>query len=115
MSRPTRAPGRLARYGFGTADGDGGARAADLLGPAGLGLWRPVEQEPVDEAAAELLAALSRAADPDLALRQLHRIVEAEGRATDGSAGGRATDGSAGGRATDGSAGGRATDGSAGG
>ncbi|GGO16739.1 bifunctional [glutamine synthetase] adenylyltransferase/[glutamine synthetase]-adenylyl-L-tyrosine phosphorylase [Micromonospora parathelypteridis] len=85
MSRPTRAPGRLARYGFGTAEGDGGARAADLLGPDGLRLWQPVEQEPVDEVAAELLAALSRAADPDLALRQLHRIVEAERRA-DGSA-----------------------------
>ncbi|MBM0235011.1 bifunctional [glutamine synthetase] adenylyltransferase/[glutamine synthetase]-adenylyl-L-tyrosine phosphorylase [Micromonospora sp. STR1_7] len=82
MSRPTRAPGRLARYGFGTAEGDGGARAADLLGPDGLRLWRPDEQEPVDEPAGELLAALSRAADPDLALRQLHRIVEAEGRTT---------------------------------
>ena len=31
-------------------------------------------------AAAELLAALSRAADPDLALRQLHRLVEAASR-----------------------------------
>ncbi|SCL37936.1 glutamate-ammonia-ligase adenylyltransferase [Micromonospora rhizosphaerae] len=81
MTRPTRA--RLARYGFGTAEGDGGARAADLLGPDGLGLWRPDEQEPTDERAAELLAALSRAADPDLALRQLHRLVEAERRAAD--------------------------------
>ncbi|MFC5922424.1 bifunctional [glutamine synthetase] adenylyltransferase/[glutamine synthetase]-adenylyl-L-tyrosine phosphorylase [Micromonospora vulcania] len=80
MTRPTRAPGRLARYGFGTAEGDGGARAADLLGPDGLRLWQPVEQEPVDDLAGELLAALSRAADPDLALRQLHRIVEAERR-----------------------------------
>ncbi|MEV4483509.1 bifunctional [glutamine synthetase] adenylyltransferase/[glutamine synthetase]-adenylyl-L-tyrosine phosphorylase [Micromonospora coxensis] len=77
MTRPAR--GRLARYGF--AEGDGGARAADLLGPDGLGLWRTEEQEPADESAAELLAALSRAADPDLALRQLHRIVEAERRA----------------------------------
>ncbi|MFF0123040.1 bifunctional [glutamine synthetase] adenylyltransferase/[glutamine synthetase]-adenylyl-L-tyrosine phosphorylase [Micromonospora arida] len=104
MSRPTRAPGRLARYGFGTAEGDGGARAADLLGPEGLGLWRPAEQEPVDEAAAELLAALSRAADPDLALRQLHRIVEAEGRTPAGSAEGRTSPGGAEGRATEGSA-----------
>jgi glutamate-ammonia-ligase adenylyltransferase len=87
MSRPTRAPGRLARYGFGTADGDGGARAADLLGPDGLRLWRPDEQEPVDERAGELLAALSRAADPDLALRQLHRIVEAEHRGNGGAPG----------------------------
>ncbi|SBT48813.1 bifunctional [glutamine synthetase] adenylyltransferase/[glutamine synthetase]-adenylyl-L-tyrosine phosphorylase [Micromonospora narathiwatensis] len=76
MTRPTR--GRLARYGF--AEGDGRARAADLLGPDGLGLWRPDVQEPADERAGELLAALSRAADPDLALRQLHRLVEAERR-----------------------------------
>ncbi|WFE57293.1 bifunctional [glutamine synthetase] adenylyltransferase/[glutamine synthetase]-adenylyl-L-tyrosine phosphorylase [Micromonospora sp. WMMD712] len=79
MSRPAR--GRLARYGFGTDDG---SRAADLLGPAGLGLWHPQEQEPVDDRAAELLAALSRAADPDLALRQLHRLVETERRTTGG-------------------------------
>ncbi|MCW3844250.1 bifunctional [glutamine synthetase] adenylyltransferase/[glutamine synthetase]-adenylyl-L-tyrosine phosphorylase [Micromonospora yasonensis] len=76
MTRPTR--GRLARYGF--AEGDGG-RAANLLGPDGLGLWRPDAQEPADERGADLLAALSRAADPDLALRQLHRLVEAERRA----------------------------------
>jgi glutamate-ammonia-ligase adenylyltransferase len=76
MTRSTR--GRLARYGF--AEGDGGPRAADLLGPDGLGLWRPDTQEPADERAGELLAALSRAADPDLALRQLHRLVEAERR-----------------------------------
>ncbi|WP_405116811.1 bifunctional [glutamine synthetase] adenylyltransferase/[glutamine synthetase]-adenylyl-L-tyrosine phosphorylase [Micromonospora sp. NBC_01405] len=87
MSRPAR--GRLARYGFGTADG--GSRAADLLGPAGLGLWRPEEQEPVDERAAELLAALSRAADPDLALRQLHRLAEAESRAAGSTGGGGST------------------------
>ncbi|NES12409.1 MULTISPECIES: bifunctional [glutamine synthetase] adenylyltransferase/[glutamine synthetase]-adenylyl-L-tyrosine phosphorylase [Micromonospora] len=76
MTRPTR--GRLARYGF--AEGDGG-RAADLLGPDGLRLWRPDAQEPADERAADLLTALSRAADPDLALRQLHRLDEAERRA----------------------------------
>ena len=84
MTRPTR--GRLARYGFGTAEGNGDARAADLLGPDGLGVWRPDEQEPTGEAAAELLTALSRAADPDLALRQLHRLVEAERRVADKSA-----------------------------
>ncbi|WP_434741105.1 bifunctional [glutamine synthetase] adenylyltransferase/[glutamine synthetase]-adenylyl-L-tyrosine phosphorylase [Micromonospora sp. SH-82] len=78
MSRPNT---RLARYGFGTAEGEDVTRAAELLGPDGLDLWRPDVQEPVDEHAAELLAALSRAADPDLALRQLHRIVEAERRA----------------------------------
>jgi glutamate-ammonia-ligase adenylyltransferase len=91
MSRPTSAHGRLARYGFGLSDGDRAGRAsgapagtrtaADLLGPGGLGLWLLETQEPVDEPAAELLTALSRAADPDLALRQLHRIVEAERRA----------------------------------
>ncbi|RLK12156.1 glutamate-ammonia-ligase adenylyltransferase [Micromonospora sp. M71_S20] len=80
MSRPARAAGRLARYGFGTDGGAGATRAADLLGPDGLGLWRPDVQEPTDDRASELLAALSRAADPDLALRQLHRIVEAERR-----------------------------------
>ncbi|MCN0153405.1 bifunctional [glutamine synthetase] adenylyltransferase/[glutamine synthetase]-adenylyl-L-tyrosine phosphorylase [Salinispora arenicola] len=79
MKRLTRAAGRLARYGFGI--GDDGARAADLLGPEGLALWRPDTQEPVDTRAAELLTALSRAADPDLALRQLRRLVEAEHRA----------------------------------
>ncbi len=80
MTRPTRTHARLARYGFGAADGDGGARAADLLGPDGLGLWLPQTQEPAGEGGVELLTALSRAADPDLALRQLHRIVEAERR-----------------------------------
>lgn len=90
MTRPAR--GRLARYGF--AEGDGG-RAADLLGPDGLRLWRPDAQEPADERAADLLTALSRAADPDLALRQLHRLVEAErcrtapGTGTAGNAGDR--------------------------
>jgi glutamate-ammonia-ligase adenylyltransferase len=81
MSRPTSAHGRLARYGFGLDGGDNWARAADLLGPAGLALWDPDAHEPVDESARELLAALSRAANPDLALRQLHRVVEAERRA----------------------------------
>ncbi|MGA3564030.1 bifunctional [glutamine synthetase] adenylyltransferase/[glutamine synthetase]-adenylyl-L-tyrosine phosphorylase [Melissospora conviva] len=80
MTRPTRTHARLARYGFGAADGDGGARAADLLGPDGLGLWLPQTQEPAGEGGVELLTALARAADPDLALRQLHRTVEAERR-----------------------------------
>ncbi|MDG4788948.1 bifunctional [glutamine synthetase] adenylyltransferase/[glutamine synthetase]-adenylyl-L-tyrosine phosphorylase [Micromonospora sp. WMMD1102] len=108
MSRPTSAPRRLARYGFGVgdgerADGDGVSRAAELLGPDGLGLWDAEAQEPVDSSAGELLTALARAADPDLALRQLHRIVEAERRSSApagsaaGSAGARA--GSTGARA----------------
>ncbi|BCB84072.1 glutamate-ammonia-ligase adenylyltransferase [Phytohabitans suffuscus] len=76
MTRPSSA--RLARYGFGLAADLG--RAAELLGPGGLGLWDPATQEPTDEAAGELLTSLSRAADPDLALRQLHRLVEADRR-----------------------------------
>ncbi|MEU4424583.1 bifunctional [glutamine synthetase] adenylyltransferase/[glutamine synthetase]-adenylyl-L-tyrosine phosphorylase [Actinoplanes sp. NPDC024001] len=73
MTRPTR----LARYGF----ADNGTRAADLLGPGGLGLWDPETPGPVDGRAADVLDALSKAADPNLALRQLHRIVESVGRA----------------------------------
>ncbi|MDG4796418.1 bifunctional [glutamine synthetase] adenylyltransferase/[glutamine synthetase]-adenylyl-L-tyrosine phosphorylase [Micromonospora sp. WMMD1082] len=91
MGRPTSATGRLARFGFGIADEDAGARAADLLGPDGLDLWRPQTQEPTGERARELLTALSRAADPDLALRQLHRLVEAERRAVHGVNGGGAS------------------------
>ncbi|MEV4275835.1 bifunctional [glutamine synthetase] adenylyltransferase/[glutamine synthetase]-adenylyl-L-tyrosine phosphorylase [Actinoplanes xinjiangensis] len=72
MTRPTR----LARYGF----ADNGARAIDLLGPGGLRLWDTEAQVPVDEQAAGLLDVLSKAADPNLALRQLHRIVESAGR-----------------------------------
>ena len=75
--RPVSRPSRLARYGF----GDDGARAADLLGPNGLRLWDVESQEPVDTDAGELLSALSRAADPNLAVRQLHRILESAGRA----------------------------------
>ncbi|HEX7744210.1 MAG TPA: bifunctional [glutamine synthetase] adenylyltransferase/[glutamine synthetase]-adenylyl-L-tyrosine phosphorylase, partial [Micromonosporaceae bacterium] len=74
MTRPTS----LARLGLGLATADGAARAADLLGPRGLGLWDTAAQAPVDPVAGEVLAALSRTADPDLALRQLHRMVEAE-------------------------------------
>ncbi|WP_328466807.1 bifunctional [glutamine synthetase] adenylyltransferase/[glutamine synthetase]-adenylyl-L-tyrosine phosphorylase [Actinoplanes sp. NBC_00393] len=81
MTRPTR----LARYGF----ADNGARATDLLGPGGLGLWDPEGQGPVDGRAADVLDALSKAADPNLALRQLHRLVDSVGRAAERGAGGR--------------------------
>jgi glutamate-ammonia-ligase adenylyltransferase len=70
-------PSRLARFGF----ADNGTRAVDLLGPTGLRLWDIEAQEPVDPDAAELIHALSRAADPSLALRQLHRMIESAGRA----------------------------------
>src|SRR3954451_22943266 len=76
-------PSRLARYGF----ADPGYRAADLLGPSGLRLWDAESQGPTGTDAAELIHSLSRAADPTLALRQLHRLVEAAGRAADRSNG----------------------------
>jgi glutamate-ammonia-ligase adenylyltransferase len=66
-------PGRLARYGF---------RVPDLA--TGLRLWDDEAQSPAGDDAAELLQALSRAADPDLALRQLHRLVDAAGRKAGG-------------------------------
>jgi glutamate-ammonia-ligase adenylyltransferase len=75
----TRPPAtlRLGRFGFTDAEA-----AATLLGepPRGLGLWHEREQRPVDDVAAAVLQALAAAADPDLALRQLHRIAEAERR-----------------------------------
>ncbi len=80
-------PSRLARYGF----ADNGARAADLLGPTGLRLWDAETQAPAGTDAAELLSSLSRAADPNLALRQLHRLVEAAARAAERGNGGRVT------------------------
>ena len=80
-------PSRLARYGF----ADSGVRAADLLGPTGLRLWDAEAQGPTGTAAAELLQSLSKAADPNLALRQLHRMVEAAGRHAARSNGGRVT------------------------
>ena len=80
-------PSRLARYGF----ADNGARAADLLGPTGLRLWDVESQAPTGGEAAELLTSLSRAADPNLALRQLHRLVEAAGRAAARGNGGKVT------------------------
>ena len=70
-------PSRLARYGF----ADNGTKAADLLGAEGLRLWDDEAQGPVDTTAAELIHALSKAADPTLALRQLHRMVESAERA----------------------------------
>ncbi|HET6484680.1 MAG TPA: bifunctional [glutamine synthetase] adenylyltransferase/[glutamine synthetase]-adenylyl-L-tyrosine phosphorylase, partial [Actinoplanes sp.] len=80
-------PSRLARYGF----ADNGLRAADLLGPTGLRLWDAEVQAPSTPEAAELLGSLSRAADPNLALRQLHRLVEATARAAERGNGGRVT------------------------
>jgi glutamate-ammonia-ligase adenylyltransferase len=62
---------RLARLGFADAE-----RAGSLLGPGpeGLGLW--ADGDPADAGAAAVVSALGRAADPDLALLALSRIVE---------------------------------------
>ena len=80
-------PSRLARYGF----ADNGTRAADLLGPGGLRLWDAGTQAPVDSDTGELIHALSRAADPNLALRQLHRLIDAVARAAQRGNGGPVT------------------------
>ncbi|MET7421015.1 bifunctional [glutamine synthetase] adenylyltransferase/[glutamine synthetase]-adenylyl-L-tyrosine phosphorylase [Dactylosporangium sp. NPDC005555] len=67
--------GHLARFGF-TDD----ARSSALAGPEGLRLWDPETRRPTDDDAATLLDTLYFAADPDLALFQLHRLVEAAGQ-----------------------------------
>ncbi len=77
-ARPTSATARLARYGF-TDPG----RAAQLVGADGLNLWNHDTQQPLDDGAAVVFTALAGAADPDLALRQLHRLVEAAEHAGD--------------------------------
>ncbi|HEY1484897.1 MAG TPA: bifunctional [glutamine synthetase] adenylyltransferase/[glutamine synthetase]-adenylyl-L-tyrosine phosphorylase, partial [Micromonosporaceae bacterium] len=61
----------LTRYGFADI-----ARAADLLGPDGLGLL------PAAGAEEPILDAIAGTADPDLVLLQLHRIAEAGTRST---------------------------------
>jgi glutamate-ammonia-ligase adenylyltransferase len=66
--------GHLARFGF-TDD----ARSSALAGPGGLRLWDPEARRPVDDDAATLLETLYFTADPDLALFQLHRLVEVAG------------------------------------
>jgi len=65
--------GHLARFGF-TA-----GRTEEMAGPGGLRLWDPAARRPADDDAAALLDTLYFAADPDLALFQLHRLVEAAG------------------------------------
>ncbi|SFF14781.1 bifunctional [glutamine synthetase] adenylyltransferase/[glutamine synthetase]-adenylyl-L-tyrosine phosphorylase [Blastococcus tunisiensis] len=69
---PRRAVVRLARFGF-----EDGARAAVFLSDPSLGLWDLERNEPADPEAGPVVAALARAGDPDLALRSLHRLVEA--------------------------------------
>src|SRR4051794_18679178 len=69
---PRRAVVRLVRFGF-----EDGARAARLLADPALGLWDLERNEPADPEAGQVIAALARAGDPDLALRSLSRLVEA--------------------------------------
>jgi glutamate-ammonia-ligase adenylyltransferase len=69
---PRRAVVRLVRFGFGD-----GERAARLLSDPVLGLWDLERNEPADPEAGPVVAALARAGDPDLAVRSLHRVVEA--------------------------------------
>jgi glutamate-ammonia-ligase adenylyltransferase len=75
MTRPSSPSLRLARFGFTDA-----VAAATLAGaaPAGLALWDEQEQRPADPRGGELLQALGASADPDLALRQLRRVVETD-------------------------------------
>ncbi|MFD0585260.1 bifunctional [glutamine synthetase] adenylyltransferase/[glutamine synthetase]-adenylyl-L-tyrosine phosphorylase [Dactylosporangium darangshiense] len=68
------AAGHLARFGF--TDNE---RTEAVAGPDGLGLWDPVNRRPADDEAAAVLDTLYFAADPDLALFELHRLVEAAG------------------------------------
>src|SRR3954470_13024506 len=69
---PRRAVVRLVRFGF-----EDGARAARYLSDPALGLWDLERNEPADPKAGPVVAALARAGDPDLAVRSLHRLVEA--------------------------------------
>jgi glutamate-ammonia-ligase adenylyltransferase len=76
MTRPASSATRLIRFGFADVE-----RAAELLGPDGVGLWDPGTVAPVDDAAAAVLTALGGTGDPDLALLTLHRMVGAAGNA----------------------------------
>ncbi|MGC9667210.1 bifunctional [glutamine synthetase] adenylyltransferase/[glutamine synthetase]-adenylyl-L-tyrosine phosphorylase [Planosporangium sp. 12N6] len=75
MTRPSGVAARLARSGF-----TDGARARELLGPQGLGLWDDAGQPTAGGAVDALLEAFAGVADADLALLQLERMVEAERR-----------------------------------
>jgi glutamate-ammonia-ligase adenylyltransferase len=65
----------LARFGFANVE-----HAAKHLGSGGLGWWDETRQVPVAAAAGTLLETFGHAADPDLALRQLCRLMEAAGQ-----------------------------------
>jgi glutamate-ammonia-ligase adenylyltransferase len=65
----------MARYGFVDAE-----RASALTGADGLAIWDETGTAPVDELAEGLLETFALTADPDLALRQLARLVPVAGR-----------------------------------
>src|SRR3954449_1452910 len=69
---PRRAIVRLARFGV-----EDGERPARLLSDPALGLWDLGRNEPADPEAGPVVAGLARAGGPDLAVRSLHRLVEA--------------------------------------
>jgi glutamate-ammonia-ligase adenylyltransferase len=74
VTRPAPAgSARLARLGF--ADPD---KAADLLGPAGLGWWNVETAAPTDPGGEELVAAVAAGADPDLAVLTLQRLAASQ-------------------------------------
>jgi glutamate-ammonia-ligase adenylyltransferase len=102
MTRPASGASRLARYGFTDPE-----RAAAAVGTPGLNLWDESAQRPRDDRAGALLDTLAVAADPDLALRQLVRLVEASRRTNVQRESGPRTNGAGGGGAGGGGSGGR--------
>ncbi|MFN2560419.1 MAG: bifunctional [glutamine synthetase] adenylyltransferase/[glutamine synthetase]-adenylyl-L-tyrosine phosphorylase [Jatrophihabitans sp.] len=71
-----RVAARLTRLSF-----RDGARAAELLSGAPLHWWDPATNSPTGDAAATVVAALGRCADPDAALETLADVVAAPGGA----------------------------------
>ncbi|SHN42420.1 bifunctional [glutamine synthetase] adenylyltransferase/[glutamine synthetase]-adenylyl-L-tyrosine phosphorylase [Cryptosporangium aurantiacum] len=70
MTRPQPVgTSRLARLGFVNP-----GRAAELLGPDGLGWWSPETSTPAGPDGEVLITELAAAADPDLAVLTLHRL-----------------------------------------
>ena len=74
MTTTGRIAQRLARLGFLDA-----GRASELLSGDVLRLWDAAANEPSDDGAAAVVAALSRAADPDAALASLALLADAAG------------------------------------
>lgn len=56
------------------------SQAAELIIEPSLALWDAAANAPAGAGAAEVLAALTRSGDPDLALRSLHRLALASGQ-----------------------------------